>query len=83
MGEGAQETQAEPPNAGVEVLETLLCQSLTGDMGEFPVCDEDFTPDSLTWKERWDSPNGRQQVLECGLSALAQAEPAACAGSPR
>lgn len=51
MGEGAQGTQAEPPNAGVEVLETLLCQSLTGDMGEFPVCDEDFTPDSLTWKE--------------------------------
>lgn len=69
MGEGIQGAQAEVTSAGVEVLEAFLCQRLTRDMGEFPVCDEDFTPDSLTSKERCGSANGRQHVLECGLSA--------------
>ena len=36
-------------------METLLCHSLTEDQGEFAVRNEDFTPDSLTWKKRWGS----------------------------
>lgn len=61
-------------------METSLCHSLTGHRREFAVHNEDFTPDSLTWK-RW----GSAKSLAAGfrawtISVSTGAEPAALRG---